>query len=46
MDNKVIYGESGYARYIVRDDGEIVLDQDSTRPARAQQAREVGFKVV
>lgn len=46
MDNNVIYGESGYARYVVRNDGEIVLDRSSTRPERAQKAREVGFRVV
>ena len=41
-----IYGEGGYARYIVRCTGEIVLLKWSTRDAKLELAKEVGFTVV
>jgi len=46
MDNNTIYGESGYARYSVRNNGEIVLDSSSTRSERVQKARAAGFRVM
>lgn len=42
----LIYGDGGYARYIVHGDGEVVLDGGSTRPERAELARREGFRVV
>jgi hypothetical protein len=41
----VIYGDAGYSRYTVKDDGEIVLDAGSTRPEKALRAQQVGFRV-
>lgn len=40
-----IYGEGGYARYIVRSDGEIVLLRWSTRSEKLQLAVKTGFSV-
>lgn len=45
MANNVIYGESGYARYIVKNDGEVVLDGSSVRKEKADLAEAAGFKV-
>lgn len=41
-----IYGEGGYARYVVRGDGEVVLLGNSTRPEKVTLARAAGFRVV
>jgi hypothetical protein len=46
MEGNVIYGDAGYARYIVQNSGEIVLDGRTTRPERVQQAKAVGFRVI
>ncbi len=41
-----IYGEGGYARYVVRSNGEVVLVASSTRPEKIAIARRVGIKVL
>jgi hypothetical protein len=40
-----IYGDGGYARFPVADDGEIVLDAGSTRPEKIARAEALGFRV-
>ncbi len=45
LPSRTIYGEGGYARYIVRGDGEVVLDGGSTRKERADLAERLGFRV-
>jgi len=42
----VIYGEGGYARFAVTDEGEIVLEGSSTRAERIDRATALGFRVV
>lgn len=45
VSDGAIYGESGYARYIVRGDGEIVLLRWSTRPEKIALAESLGVTV-
>ncbi len=41
----IIYGDGGYARFAVRDDGEIVLEASSTRAEKVERAEQLGFRV-
>src|SRR5271166_3215965 len=41
----IIYGDGGYARFAVRDDGEIVLEGSSTRAEKIERAEQLGFRV-
>lgn len=40
-----LYGDGGYARYIVASNGELVLLGSSTRQERREKALSVGFSV-
>jgi len=42
----VIYGDGGYARFMVTDAGEIVLEASSTRKEKVERAEQIGFRVV
>lgn len=42
----VIYGDGGYARFAVRDSGEIVLEASTTRQEKVERAEQLGFRVV
>ncbi len=43
--NRVLYGEGGWARFMVSDEGIITLLAGTTRPAKASRALELGFDV-
>ncbi len=43
--NRVLYGEGGWARFIVSDEGIITLLAGTTRPVKASRAQELGFDV-
>ncbi len=43
--NRVLYGEGGWARFHVADDGVITLLAGTTRPAKVSRAQELGFDV-
>jgi len=42
----VIYGDGGYARFAVTDEGEIVLEGNTTRAEKIERAAQLGFRVV
>lgn len=42
-DSNVLYGEGGWARFVVRSDGEIRLVASSTREVKVRKAVELGF---
>ena len=44
-DSNVIYGDGGWARYVVRPDGEVVLLGSTTRQERCDAARQQGIRV-
>lgn len=46
MENRTIYGEGGYARYVVQKNGEVVLDGSSVRREKATLAEAAGVRVV
>jgi hypothetical protein len=46
LPSRTIYGEGGYARYVVRNDGEVVLDGGSTHKEKTSLAERLGFRVL
>lgn len=43
-DERVVYGEGGYHRYVVRDNGDVCFSQMHAREPARQLAQELGFK--
>jgi hypothetical protein len=45
LDHRVIYGEGGYHRYVVRDDGEVCFSRSHAREPSTAMAVKLGFRL-